>query len=93
LTTSAIVVSGSGGVPPYTFGWSITTFSGNLVYPESDIVINNPAGASTTVSATGYLKGQKKQVVLRGTVVDSLGFSAPADAVVNFYWPKPQVIF
>lgn len=93
ITTGLQTISGSGGVPPYTLGWSITAFNGNLVYPESDIVINNPAGASTTVSATGSFTGQKKQVVLRGTVTDSLGFSASADAVLNFYWPRPRVIF
>lgn len=81
LTTPSSTVTATGGVPGYSYFWSL--ISGN-----SDIVINSPTAATTTFSSTGQT-GTAKKGVARCTVTDTLGLTASGDVGLTFIFASP----
>lgn len=78
LTTNTVTAVPSGGLGPYTYAWTVTTFAGDLITATS------PSIASTAFSqfqGTGNTFGSGQASVL---VTDSLGNTATATAEITF---------
>lgn len=76
LDSGVITATPSGGVPPYSYAWSIINDLGPAM------TLSSTATASTSAHAV-LSAGDFAQSALRVTVTDSIGSTATADATVT----------
>lgn len=78
VTTNATTVTPAGGTAPYTYAWTVVSYTNGSGPP----VANSPTAAITTITQTGVIEDDS--AVLRCTVTDDNGATATADVSAFF---------
>lgn len=79
VTTRSCTVTPSGGAAPFTYAWSITSFTGT-----GSPSINSPSAATTSFTKTGVPINSEIDAVAKCDVTDSLGVTASITVNVQF---------
>lgn len=78
-TSNAVVITATGGTAPYSYAWTIITYT-NGTSPT----VGSPASATTTFTQTNLAAGDVDTATFRCTVTDSASNSTTVDVDASF---------
>lgn len=79
-TTNSTTVTPTGGTGPYTYAWTVISYSHGTTSPT----VTSPTAATTTFTQTNIAIGADYVAVFRCTVTDSLTATASCDVDATF---------